>query len=46
MHDDDEASDGVLKDEDDLSEYDELPIITRKINASEAKEQGRIKNSN
>jgi hypothetical protein len=46
VHDDDEASDGVLKDEDDLFEYNELPIITRKSNAPEPKEQSRIKNTN
>jgi hypothetical protein len=33
VHEDDEASDGGLKDEDDLFECEELPIITRKINA-------------
>lgn len=33
VQEDDEVSDGGLKDEDDMFECDELPIITRKTNA-------------
>ena len=46
MHEDDEASDGGVKDEDDLFECDELPIITRKTNATLNKEQSRVQNNN
>jgi len=46
VHEDDEASDGGVKDEDDLFECDELPIITRKTNATLNKEQSRVQNIN